>query len=85
MGNLMRLELHVIAEQESFARNRMSWTPALAEQFEYQGGGIWFSVGTYQTNEEQDKKSIKQLQKFTDEYMKEFGITKYYTEINEFD
>ena len=85
MGNLMRLELHVMAEKEVYARHKMSWTPALAEQFQYMGGGVWYSVGTYQTQYEQDKRSIEQLKEYTENCMKDFGITEYYIEIEEFD
>jgi len=81
----LRLELHVMAEQEMLAKFHMSWTPALAEQFEYQGGGVWYSVGTHLTTYPQDKDALKSLQRLTEDHLRSAGITEFYTEMEEFE
>jgi len=81
----LRLEIHVMANQENYARHQMSWQPALAEQFTYQGGGEWHTNGTYLTRYEQDRLSLEDLERFVNERFAECGITDFYTQIEEFD
>lgn len=77
------LEVHVMAEQEIIARQALSWEPTFTEAFDYQGGGVWFSNGTYLPIYEEDKASIKSLQEFAEERLRDIGVTEFYTEINE--
>lgn len=84
MTNL-RLEIHVMAEQENYARHQMSWDAALREAFDYQGGGEWHTNGTYLTRYEQDRRSLEDMERFVNERFKDYGITEFYTQIEEFD
>lgn len=81
----LRLEVHVVADQESLARHKMSWEPALAEQLTYQGGGEWHSNGVYLATCAGDLKSLEDLQQFVEERLKEIGVTEFYTEIIEYE
>lgn len=81
----LRLEVHVMAEQEQFARIALSWDAAFIEQFDYQGGGVWYSVGTYLTTYQQDKDALKSLQRLTEDHLRRAGITEFYTEMEEFE
>lgn len=85
MEKRLRLEIHVMAEQELFAKRQISWTPSLSEEFEYQGGGVWYSVGTYLSTYQQDKEALQSLQRLTEEVLRELDITEFYTEIEEFE
>lgn len=55
----------------------------MMEEFDYQGGGVWYSAGRYEVG--YDDEAARNLQKFADERLKEHGITEFYTEINEID
>ena len=81
----LRLEVHVVADQESLARHKMNLEPALAEQLTYQGGGDWHSNGVYLASYAGDVDSIKDLQKFVEERLKEIGVTEFNTEIVEYE
>ena len=81
----MRLEIHVMAEQENYARYQMNWQPALSEQFDYQGGGVWYSNGTYLTRYPQDRESLEDLERFVKERLSECGVTEFYTQIEEYE
>lgn len=83
-GKKLRLEVHVMAEQELLARQKLNWDPAFREEFEYKGGGVWHSVGTYLPQYKQDKEAIESLQRLTEESLREYGIKEFYTEIEEF-
>ena len=74
-----------MAEQEQFARIALSWDAAFIEQFDYQGGGVWYSNGTYLPIYQEDKDSLQSLQKFAEARLKEHGITECYTQIEEFE
>ena len=77
------LEVHVMEEQEALACQALNWQPVFREEFDYKGGGVWVSNGTYLPIYEQDKASIKSLQEFAEERLRELGITEFYTEIEE--
>lgn len=79
----LQVEIHVMAEQELFARHQLSWDAVMMEEFDYQGGGVWDSVGQYEVG--YDDEAARNLQKFADERLKEHGITEFYTEIAELD
>lgn len=77
----LQVEVHIMAEQEALANYHLNWDAAFREQFEYQGGGVWYSAGRYEVG--YDEEAAKSLQKFTDERLREYGVTEFYTEINE--
>ena len=72
-----------MAEQEVLANYHMNWDSVMREEFDYQGGGVWYSSGIYEVGH--DDKAAKSLKKFADKRLKEYGITEFYTEINEID
>ena len=75
----MKVEIHVMAEQDALARYHLNWDSALREEFEYQGGGVWCSTGVFRVG--YDEAAAKALKEFADERLKEYGITEFYTEI----
>lgn len=79
----LQVEIHVMAEQEALASYPLCWDAALGEQFDYQGGGVWYSSGKYAVG--YDEEAAKSLKEFADERLKEHGITEFYTEIIELD
>ena len=79
----LQVEIHIMAEQEALANHHINWDAVMRKEFEYQGGGVWYSAGRYEVG--YDDEAAKSLQKFADERLKEHGITEFYTEINEID
>ena len=79
----LQVEIHVMAEQEALANYHLNWDAALREQFDYQGGGVWYSSGRYEVGYDED--AAKSLKEFADERLKKHGVTEFYTEINEID
>jgi len=77
----LQVEIHIMAEQEALANHHLNWDAVIREEFDYQGGGVWYSTGRYEVG--YDDEAAKALQKFADERLKEYGITEFYTEINE--
>ena len=77
----LQIEIHVMAEQDALARYHLNWDAALREEFEYQGGGVWCSSGTYMVGI--DDEAANSLKEFADERLKEYGISEFYTEIVE--
>ena len=78
-----RVELHVMAEQELAAKRCISWDATIRELFDYQGGGVWYSSGTYERGF--DDLAVIDLRKFTEERMREYKITEFYVDIVDFD
>ena len=72
-----------MAEQEALANHHLNWDAVVREQFDYQGGGVWVSSGIYRCG--WDDEAAKSLKEFADERLAEYGITEFYTEINEID
>ena len=79
----LKLEIHVMAEQEILACQLLNWQPVFREEFTYNGGGVWESSGVYRSEYESDKKAINDLKEFAEERLKELGITEFYAEIEE--
>ena len=72
-----------MAEQEALASYHLNWDAALREQFDYQGGGVWYSSGRYEVGYDED--AAISLKEFADERLNKHGVTEFYTEINEID
>ncbi len=79
----LQVEIHIMAEQETLANYHLNWDSVMREEFEYQGNGVWYSSGRYEVGYDED--AAKGLRNFADERLKEYGITEFYTEINEID
>lgn len=79
----VRVEIQVMADQESLANYHMSWDAILKEEFEKKGNGVWHSGGEYLVG--YDEEVAEQLKEFTDERMREYGITEFYSEIVEYE
>ena len=77
-----RLELHVMAESESYARQKISWDAAMQESLDYQGGGVWYSSGIYYVGIDDD--SILSLKNFIEDRMSDYGIEDYYVELESY-
>lgn len=79
----VRVEVRVMAEQESLARYHMNWDSILREEFESKGDGVWHSVGDYRVGYDED--SANQLKEFVDDRMQEYGVTEFYSDVVEYD
>lgn len=44
----LQVEINVIAEPELFTRHQLSWDADMMVEFDYQGGGVWYSAGRYE-------------------------------------
>ncbi len=81
-GHLV-LRLKAGTNQEGLVMYAMNWNKRLSEEFIEKGSGVWESIGVYQSQQEQDKAAIRDLQKFTDRCMSKLSISDYQMEISE--
>ena len=71
------LRLKAGTKQEELVSYAMNWNKRLAEEFVNKGNGVWESAEVYQSQQEQDKAAIRELQKFTSRCMRKYSISDY--------